>query len=389
MAIVVRSRAVRFGLAIVALAAVANTGAGVVLVWRDPARAEDLRVMYEWCRAWLGRGEQLYVAAGQNTDYPPNALVLLAPLGMLPWAWVVPLWTFGALLLTPLLAYLVLRCATRGARSRLILPLLLVLCWASAHTLLQFTVLSMTLAFLSLRIVDTHGDASGVLLGLALFKPHIAGPIWLWTAITGRARVAVVSVAVVCAGWVVYCLRIGASPAATLIGYGRILGEQYGGAEGLTGQTSVRGWTRLVFAGAGASDALWIGMATVLLAVACWLARRDPRRALDAGGMAVPGLFCLWSLLAFYHNGNNLILMLPAFAFLWCLDDRALRPSRWIPIVALQAALMFDVPARLGPWAASHDWLRGAVVHFDRVLVMATSAYVAALWWRLSRANNA
>lgn len=362
------------------MAAGVNLAAGVALVWRDPARAGDIRSMYEWCRAWLGRGEQLYVVAGQNTDYPPNAIVLLSPLGVLPWAWVVPLWTAGALLLTPLLAYLVMRCASRGDGSALTVPLLLVLCWASAHTLLQFTVLSMTLAFLSLRIVDTQGDASGVLLGLALFKPHIAGPIWLWTAVTGRARVALVSVAVVCTGWVVYCLRIGASPLETLIGYGHVLTEQYGGAGGLTGRTSVRGWAMLLSADPRVSDTLWIGMAAVLLAVVCWLARRDPRRALDAGGLAVPGLFCLWSLLTFYHNGNNLMLMLPAFAYVWFLDDRRSEASRWIPIAIVQTVLMYDVPARLATTVSAHLLVRMAIEHFDRTVALVMFAYVSVLW---------
>ena len=75
-------------------------------------------------------------------------------------------------------------------------------------------------------------------------------------------------------------------------------------------------------------------------------------------------LLCLWSLLAFYHNTNNLIMMLPAFAFVWFLDDRPASPGRWVPVVLLQAALMFDVPTRLGP-RMSHELGEGGS-DFDR-----------------------
>ena len=40
----------------------------------------------------------------------------------------------------------------------------------------------------------------------------------------------------------------------------------------------------------------------------------------------MPSLFCLWSLLAFYHDTNNLIMMGPAFVFVWFLDERS-RPA--------------------------------------------------------------
>jgi hypothetical protein len=370
---------------VLGIAACANLGAGVVLAWRNPVRAGDLRAMYEWCRPWLLHGEHLYFAAGQNPDYPPNAIVLLSPMAVLPWRWVVPLWAAGALVLTPLLAYIVMRCAWRGDRSQVAVPVLLVLCWASAHTLLQFTVLSMTLAFVAVRIADTRSEASGVLLGLALFKPHIAGPIWLWTATTGRARVAIVAVAVVCAEWALYCVRAAVNPLATLIEHARFLSEQYGGAGGLTGLTSVRGWAQLLSADSRISDALWIGTAALLLAIVCWLARRDPRRAVNAGGLAVPGLFCLWSLLTFYHNGNNLMLALPAFAWLWFIGDRRAGIVDWAPLAAWQAVLMLDVPLRLGGVVAPGGWASSVIAHFDRAAVLMMFVLVSVRWYRLTR----
>src|SRR6185295_18158072 len=153
------------------------------LALRDPARAAGLRTMYGWCGRWLA-GDGLYTAADAGTDYPPNAIVMLSPLAWLPWPWLVPLWTALGLALAPVLAYLVIRGVSPGDRVVAAVPMLLFLCWTSTRTLLQFTALSMALAFLSLRLADAHRLASGVALGLALFKPHIAGPIALWVAVT-------------------------------------------------------------------------------------------------------------------------------------------------------------------------------------------------------------
>ena len=194
--------------------------------------------------------------------------------------------------------------------------------------------------------------------------------------VTGRVRPLITAALVVAAGWLAYDARIAESPLTTVAGYWRVLGSEYAGAAGLVGHTSLRGWARLATADAAAADAIWIAMAVLLLAALCLLAARDRSRALDQGGMAVPAMFCLWSLLATYHNGNNLILMLPAFAFLW-FHDAPRPPWRWVLIAALQAAMIYDVPVRLagaGP----------VVAQADRLVVITALACVCALWSRLS-----
>jgi hypothetical protein len=83
-----------------------------------------------------------------------------------------------------------MRCAAPAQRGLLALtvPTLFYLCWAAPRTLLQFSLLSMTLACAATLIVDSRWLLSGALLGLALFKPHIAGPFALWMLVTGRIR---------------------------------------------------------------------------------------------------------------------------------------------------------------------------------------------------------
>ena len=363
--------------------------AGVALALRDPRRATDLWTMVEWCRLWLIEGRSLYAGADAFTDYPPNAVVLLSPLALLPQRWVVPMWTAGALLLTPVLPWLVMRCAAPAQRGLLALtvPTLLYLCWAAPRTLLQFSLLSMTLVCVAMFIVDSRWLSSGALLGLALFKPHIAGPFGLWMLVTARIRSFVVAVIVVVLGLLVFDARVSEGPLATVIGWGSVLGRAYGGPDGLVGHTSLRAWTLGAVEDPARADAIWIVLSAALLVALCGLAMRDRSRDLDDGGMAIPAMFCLWSLLTIYHNGNNMILMLPAFAFLWFRDDRR-APSRWLGIFVLQAALAFDVPVRLSAEASSLGWGRIAIEQFDRCVVLATLAWVSITWWRLTASRS-
>ena len=79
-----RSWAARGALVLLAAAACVNLGAGVVLALRDPRRASDLWTMYDWCRAWLIDGRSLYIGPEASADSPPNAIVLLSPLALVP-----------------------------------------------------------------------------------------------------------------------------------------------------------------------------------------------------------------------------------------------------------------------------------------------------------------
>jgi hypothetical protein len=196
--------------------------------------------------------------------------------------------------------------------------------------------------------------------------------------------VAIAAAAVAAAGWTAYDVRIGDGPLTTLAAYGRVLGRLHAGPDGLVGRTGLRGWTRVLTADAHAADRWWIAASLLSLAGLWWLARREARRPPGTSGLAIVGLFCLWSLLVFYHNTNNLIMVLPAFVFLWVADDRPKSASQWVPIVLLQAALMFDVPTRLGPRVPPHHWAAAAVENFDRVLVIAVFGYVARRWCRLT-----
>jgi hypothetical protein len=269
-----------------------------------------------------------------------------------------------------------------------VLPALLFWCWTSARTLLQFTALSLTLALVSVLTADTRPVLSGIVLGVALFKPHIAGPFALWALVTRRFRVFAVAVAVVVSGLLAYAVRVGDNPLDTVRGYWPWLVEVYSGEHALTGRTSVRGLIAMTPASPAAVDALWILVAVALLAGAVLLALRDPLRPVDQGGLAIPALFCLWSLAAIYHNINNLVLMLPVFVFLWFADGNRLPRRRWLQIACLQAVLMLDIPTRLSGTVPPGTPAAFLVDHFDRLLVLACFVDVAAVWIAVGRSSR-
>src|SRR5262249_45764332 len=175
----VSSRGARLGTLAIAVPAGVNLAIGIWLAWRDPSRASDLATIYAWTRGWIVEGARHYTGVHDAVDYPPNALVVLSPLGLLPRPLIVPVWIAAGVALAAVLPYLAVRCAPPRAGLAL-LPTLLFWCWTSTRTLLQFTPLSLALALASALAADTRWRSSGVLLGLALFKPHIAGPFALW-----------------------------------------------------------------------------------------------------------------------------------------------------------------------------------------------------------------
>jgi hypothetical protein len=98
---------------------------------------------------------------------------------------------------------------------------------------------------------------------------------------------------------------------------------------------------------------------------------------------AVPALFCLWSLLVWFHLGNNLVLMFPAFVFLLLLDDPATAVPRYAVAAVMQIQLMLDVPVHLLGYANWLGPLDVLIIDADRILAVGVFFYVAALWYRL------
>lgn len=363
------------------VAATINLTAGIVMAWRDPSRAADLVTLYGWCRAWALGGSALYTDPNGSTDYPPNAIAMLSPLAMLSWRSCVIGCIFMALVATLALPYLVTRCAARRDRSLVMLATVLFLCWASVRTFLQFSTVMMALMFAAVSLAQRNPVASGGLLGLALAKPQFAAPVAVWSVLAGRVGATVVAALVVLAGWMLFGAHAHLGLWTTVKSYWRVLVSVYSGDDGFIGRTSVRAWALTLAGGSRWGDLIWLAAALLLLIVPCRVAALDSRK--DRSPLAALSLFCVWSLLVFYHDSSHLIMLLPAFVFLLTVDDAATARQRWFVAAFLQVFLMYDVPNRLDALPLVDVWLPAFALHFDRLMATATFVYVAVLWKRI------
>lgn len=365
-----------------AVLAICNLLAGVYISFFDRARSSDLRSIYAWCHDWLYRGADLYAAA-LPPDYPPNAIVTYGLLAAIPKPWLVAAWAMTTLALTPFLPLVVMRSVSRSVRvSAAIVPTLLFCCWGGVRTLLQFSQLSFLLAFVAVALPQ-QWVIGGLCLGLALAKPHIAGPIAIWAVAARKIGVVCVAAAVCVVEYGVYCWRAGVTLSVPLVEWAQGLSIRTVGLTVPDGYTSAHPWVVAAIGDPSAAEAVWVSVCAIVLMALCVAAVRDRTKTL-----AIPALLCLWSLIAMYHHLNNLaVMILPAFIFLLTLGEPTTHRQRLWAAGIIQAALMLDIPVRLRGLA--EGVLGKVIADVDRALVLGTFMMVAWCWWRLQRAAAA
>ena len=192
--------------------ALLNITAGIVIS-THPHRITDLESMMRWGGNWLLDGDAMYGVADVHVDYPPNAIVVLSPLALLPIGMAIQAWVILSVVFACLAPYLAARFFRPYDSFRaLLLPILMFVAWGGARTLTQFSLCALTFSMAALFLADRRPFAAGVWLGLAMMKPQVAVPVFLWSVFTRRWHVAATSIAVVGALWAVYCLRAQVSP---------------------------------------------------------------------------------------------------------------------------------------------------------------------------------
>lgn len=371
---------------IVALAVLAslNLGLGLGLALWRPDSAGDLQTVYGWCGDWLKSGARLYRVVGRGTDYPPNAIVVLSPIALVPFRLLVPFWSALSLALTPILAFVVIRSSNIRARNTAIaIAALLFCCWGGVRFYLQFTRLCLTFAFAAMLLIDSRPTVSGTCLGLALAKPHIAGPIALWAMLMKRTRVVVLAGVVAAIGVLVYDIRVHSNPLETIMAWGGVLRALYSGRDSLVGRTSIKPFVAALVPGTEWDDAAWVIASAALLIVPATMAAREDGGPLSPRSFAAASMFCLWSLLSVFHLGHNFTLAFPAFAFLLLVDDPASRIWRWTIAAFIQIVLMLDVPIHVAPLLRTGSLAARLAEHADRLVVLTAFVAVYLAWRRL------
>lgn len=286
------------------LLAIANILFGL-LFRRDGEHAADFLLLLEWSGEWL-RGSNPYAPPHSIADYPPNALVTLAPLAAIAASQAAALWTLLHLVLTAAAGVLSTRLAPFGRGAALFGAL--VLCLPPFRTVLQSSLASFVPALAGFVFADRHPRLAGLAIGASLFKPHIGGPVLLWAIAARRWQIVRMALAVPAALFAVYLARARRGPLETLSDWGQALVRTQNRADLPPGETSLRqllDWGPLAKLDAQVVVAIVLGAGLLVI----W---RGRGRDFDLRFLAAAYLL---SLLSFRHLSYNLLLAIPALAF--------------------------------------------------------------------------
>jgi hypothetical protein len=358
-----------------------NLAAGFV-VSSQPDRLHDLASMQRWGRDWLVGAENIYWPTESAVDYPPNAIVLLSPLGLMPLGVAHPIWMLLNVAMAILAPYLAGRFFRPHDPFRVIvLPMLMFLCWGGVRTLTQFSLVALTFSMAALMVADRNRLAGGVWLGVAMMKPQVAVPVFLWSLFTRRWALAAMSLVTAGGLYAVFCYWSQGDPLFVLGRFGAILARHHTGDAILAGLSEFRPLIEQLVSDSSEVDAIAGSIGLGLLAgisVAGIQEGGVGKRVLYAS----PPLVACWSLMTFYHLTYGFLILLPVMMLL-ALNDT--EPSRlrkglfWL----LQLGMMFDIPGlsrRLG--LAGTPLYANVLSHADRVLMLTLFIGLVVLAWR-------
>lgn len=362
--------------------AILNVSAGVI-VSSQTHRLYDLDSIMRWGWYWLVSGTNIYEPGRWGApDYPPNAIVLLSPLGLLPLGLAHPIWMLLNIAMAVLAPYYAARFFRPHDPYRVIvLPILMFLCWGGMRTLTQFTLVALTCSMVAMATATRRPMVSGAWLGLAMMKPQVAVPIFLWSVFTRRWSVVLSSLAVVAALVAVFCVRADAHPIWMAARYVEILAFHHTGESTLAGVSELRPLIRQLVSNISEVDAIASSIALGLLAGICVMGFQEGA-ARKHVLYAAPPLVACWALMTFYHLTYGFVILLPVMMLL-ALNDAAASPLRTALFWTLQLGMMFDIPGisrRLG--LADTSLYTNVLVHADRALMLVLFFGLVALAWQ-------
>ncbi len=339
------------GLRVLAAIALISLAIGITNALR-PRQSQDVKTVAEWSELWLWNSNPYAFA---NADYPPNALVSLAPLALVPESMLAVIWVGLSLVMAGVAVWLTIRqlfpwTPVYGAA----VPAVLFFSWGGLRIGLgvgQFQLLALALGLAAVAASNRRPGLSGLLLGLAFLKPHLAAAFFLWAVLTGRVRVMVVAVLVVLAGVLAFSVRLGQSPVEVTGAYLSVLSSELGGPRMAAG-IDLRPVVHLVL-----GPTLEAGLAHLVLIAALFSLvvavsmRGNHRPGHQRDGMLLSAC-CAFGVLALPHGTYDIVLLLPAAVWLyspWIAPASGLHPEgdstgRRIMFGLMQAALVLEIP---------------------------------------------
>ncbi|MDQ3071411.1 MAG: DUF2029 domain-containing protein, partial [Acidobacteriota bacterium] len=295
------------------------------MIAREPERLLDFAQVRAWAGEWL-QGASPYESPESLADYPPNALVSLAPLASIPAGAAVPLWIAVNVALSLAIAAIAPRLAGHGALHAALLLML-----PPFRTLNQFSIAAFAPALAGVASAARRPVLGGVAIGLSLIKPQVGGPALLWAIAARRWRTVAAAVAVPIVLVALFSARLGRTPFGVLADHAAATTRTQNRADLMGGETNLLplvDWLPL-------APVVTQAILAVLLLALLPLAWRKHAPDRDARFFASA---CLVSLLALRHLGYGLLLAIPAL--LWTIGhaSRRVRAVGWICFAVMVAS---------------------------------------------------
>ncbi len=365
----------------------------------QPDRSRDFWEVRRWLDYWALGAHDPYTNLKIAVDYPPYALLFLAPLAWIPPSVAPLLLAVANALLCVLASWLVVTVTVELAELRLqrldVWALTAVVAsWGAFRTSIwlgQTMPVALVMALYAIRWSQRHPAWAGAAFGVATFKLNMTAGFAVALLLLRRVKPFIVAVLVMGIGTAAFALTLGVSSFRVAAEYVGRLTSMYGDSGNVPDWLSAR---RLVHAllghGGGAATAYYV-FAVCAFALLVWCARRARRARLGPALTFAASL--LWVLMDVSQQRFNAVLLAPAFVLVLVPQARVVgneAARRWVAgtlavVMALDLPLVVRLVGARYPTVLPVD-LSLVADYGARLLVVGTFALIL---WRLSRLGAA
>lgn len=325
--------------------------AAAVWVAIQPGHLQDLHEVRSWL-AFLREGTgNPYSQFYGKLDYPPIALVILSPLGLIPEhalaAWYLPI----SIMVTALAGWVFVgaiseRLYTQLSTQQRIAIVAMILSGSSVRGAIwvgQTVALSVLFGALALHWSRTRPFAAALALALCSFKPHLAVGFGLALLLIDGSSVIIVAAAIVVSASLLVAVAVNQSLLDVLASYGENLLSMYGGADRIRGLLSVRWALEDGLGHFAIAQTLYVVLACASLMAIGFVARRAPDAAGRTQAIAAS---MLWPLLFLPSQLYTGLMAAPALWLLMWPEGGLIRTEsrRLLCVAAFMLFGVFDVP---------------------------------------------
>jgi hypothetical protein len=365
----------------------------------QPGHLGDLHQVRQWLAYFLAHSADPYAYFDRQLDYPPIALLVLAPLHWIPEhalaAWFLP----AAVVVTALAGWVFVGAVAERLYTTVTTPqrvaiVALILSGSSVRGAIwlgQTVALAVLFGALALRWSRRRPFAAAVALALCSFKPHLAVGFGLAIVLIDGFDVIVIAGAIVISASLIVAAAVDQSVLTILASYAHNLFEMYDGPARIRGILGVRWVIEDVIGYYGVATLLYAALACGSLAFIGAAARRAPDAA---GRLQAAAAAMLWPLLFLPSQLYNGLMAAPALWLLMWPEADLIRNERQ-RLAAVSAFVIFgvtDIP-RVARIVAQHSatemyWLYKGSYYLNPLRLVVLFGFILAVALRRARANE-